>query len=59
MVTICYNAKDYISSTFESVRKQNNKNFEYVVIDGGSGDGTLECIEANQDIIDHWCSEPD
>ena len=59
VVTICYNAKDYIASTFESVRKQSSKDFEYVVIDGGSDDGTLELIKANQDIIDYWCSEPD
>jgi glycosyltransferase involved in cell wall biosynthesis len=59
VVTICYNAKDYIASTFESIRKQRSKSFEYVVIDGGSNDGTLELINANQDIIDYWCSEPD
>lgn len=59
VITICYNAKDYISSTFESIRKQSSKFFEYVVIDGGSNDGTLELIKANQEIIDYWCSEPD
>jgi glycosyltransferase involved in cell wall biosynthesis len=59
VVTICYNAKDSIESTFESIRKQASKSFEYVVIDGGSDDGTLELIKANQDITDYWCSEPD
>lgn len=59
VVTICYNAKDYISSTFDSIRKQTSTAFEYVVIDGGSDDGTLELIRENQDIIDYWCSEPD
>jgi glycosyltransferase involved in cell wall biosynthesis len=59
VVTICYNAKDYIASTFDSIRKQKNKNFEYVVIDGGSNDGTIEIIKANQDIINYWHSEPD
>ena len=59
VVTICYNAENYIGSTFESIRKQSSKSFEYVVIDGGSDDGTLGLINANQDIIDYWCSEPD
>ena len=59
IVTICYNSKKFIESTFESVRNQTDKNFEYVVIDGGSTDGTLGIIKNNEDIIDHWYSEPD
>jgi len=59
VVTISYNAKDYIEATFNSIRQQKQKSFEYIVIDGGSNDGTLELIKENQDIIDDWCSEPD
>ena len=59
VVTISYNAKDYIEATFNSIRQQKQKSFEYIVIDGGSNDGTLDIIKANQDIIDIWCSEPD
>jgi len=59
VVTICYNAKDYIAETFESVRQQKQQLFEYIVIDGGSNDGTQEIIKKNQGIIDYWCSESD
>ena len=59
VVTISYNAKGHIAATFNSIRQQEQKTFEYIVVDGGSNDGTLDIIKANQDIIDIWCSEPD
>jgi len=59
IITICYNAEKYILDTFNSIREQTNKKIEYIVIDGGSTDSTLDLIKANSDIIDYWCSEPD
>ena len=41
------------------MRRQNFKNFEYIVIDGGSSDGTKNVILQNLDIIDKWVSEED
>ena len=36
-----------------------NKNIEYIVIDGGSSDGTIQVIKENKNNIDYWVSEPD
>ncbi len=45
IVTVCYNAVDDIVDTFKSVYLQTYKNYEYIVIDGASTDGTLEVIK--------------
>jgi len=59
IITVVLNAKKDLIETIESLRSQNFKNFEYIVIDGGSTDGTLEIIKKNLDIIDKWKSEKD
>lgn len=59
IVTVCYNNTDTIKDTFESIRKQDYENIEYIVKDGGSTDGTVDIIKQNQDIIDSWDSSPD
>ena len=59
IVTVSYNAKDTIGETIESVLCQKNENVEYVIIDGGSTDGTLEIIARYGDNIDKVISEPD
>ncbi|MBU2711722.1 glycosyltransferase family 2 protein [Zooshikella harenae] len=59
IITVCYNAVDFIESTFISIKEQNFQDYEYIVIDGGSSDGTLEVIQKHQDIIDYWQTEPD
>lgn len=43
----------------ESVVSQISKEFEWLVIDGGSTDGSRELIERHQDTMAYWCSEPD
>ena len=58
IVTICFNSENLISETFQSVKKQSFKNFEYILIDGGSIDGTLT-IAKKQDHISKIVSEPD
>jgi len=46
IVTVCFNSEKTIERTFQSIINQNYKNFEYIVIDGGSKDGTLSIIES-------------
>ena len=44
IITVVFNNVDNIKSAIDSVLNQNNKNFEYIIIDGKSNDGTLEII---------------
>lgn len=59
LVTVCRNAARTIGDTFASVRAQRGPEVEYVVIDGGSDDGTVELIRRDAGTIDAWVSEPD
>lgn len=58
VLTINYNNKEGLTKTFESVRSQTWKDFEFIVIDGGSTDGGKELIEQN-DQVNYWVSEKD
>lgn len=53
IVTSCYNHKDYIGETIESVLSQGYPNLEYIVIDDGSTDGSWEMIKDYQDRLKH------
>ncbi|WP_298780301.1 glycosyltransferase family 2 protein [uncultured Polaribacter sp.] len=59
IITVCYNSAKSIEKTFKSVQCQTYKNIEYIVVDGGSSDTTLDIIENNKDIISKHISEPD
>ncbi|MDB4026803.1 glycosyltransferase [Candidatus Thioglobus sp.] len=59
IVTIVYNDEEYLEETIQSVLSQTYDNVEYIVIDGGSTDGTLDVIKQYKDRIDHWISEED
>ena len=59
IITVVYNDALALKSTIESIRSQTFKDFQYIIIDGGSKDGTLEIIHANTDLIDVYISEPD
>ena len=59
VITINYNNRDGLRKTIESVVNQTFKEFEYIVIDGGSTDGSVEVIKEYADRIDYWVSEPD
>ena len=59
IVTINYNDVKGLTKTFKSVFNQTFKDFEYVVIDGGSNDGSVACIEENASKINYWVSEKD
>lgn len=60
IITINYNNGDGLAKTVESVLSQKGRDeFEYVVVDGGSKDGSKDTIELNAQRIDRWVSEPD
>lgn len=59
IITINFNNKEGLERTILSVISQNFKDFEYIVIDGGSKDGSKEIIEKYNDQISYWVSEPD
>jgi glycosyltransferase involved in cell wall biosynthesis len=59
IITATFNASDYLPRTIESIRGLTYENIEWIIVDGGSKDGTVELIRQNQDIVDYWISEPD
>lgn len=59
IVTVCYNMAPYIEQTILSILNQNYPNLEYIVIDGGSKDGTQTIIEKYKDSLAYYVSEPD
>lgn len=59
IITINYNDKAGLKKTFDSVFNQTCLDFEYIVIDGASTDGSKEFIEENASMISYWISEPD
>jgi len=54
-----YNGGKFISDTINSIRNQSYKNFQLIIIDGGSKDNTAEIVYQNIDIVSHFISEPD
>jgi glycosyltransferase involved in cell wall biosynthesis len=59
IITVCYNAASTIERTIKSVIDQTYKNIEYIIIDGGSSDGTTDIIRKYNKHINYWVSEPD
>lgn len=59
VVTVSYNAVSTIEQTIISVLNQMYSNIEYIIIDGGSTDGTIDIIKRYDDKITYWQSEPD
>lgn len=59
IITVSYNAKELITNTIISVISQDYKQFEYIIIDGGSTDGTLDTIELYLPYLSYFISEPD
>ena len=59
IITPCFNAAKYIEQTILSIINQGYENLEYIIIDGGSNDGTVDIIKKYDDKIDYWISESD
>lgn len=59
IITINFNHLDGLKRTYDSVMGQSFRDFEWIIIDGGSTDGSKEFIEEHQASFVYWCSEPD
>lgn len=59
IVTVTYNAKSYLEETIQTIIGQDYRDIEFIIIDGGSRDGTVEVIRKYQKYIAYWVSEPD
>lgn len=59
IITVTYNAVESIEETILSVINQHNIQFEYIIIDGGSTDGTIDILKKYAKFITFWISEPD
>ena len=59
IITPSFNQSRYIEATIQSVLSQDHPNIEYMIVDGGSQDGTVEIIKKYQDKLAWWVSEKD
>jgi len=59
IIMVVFNSVDYLEESILSVINQTYDNVEYIIIDGGSTDGTLDVIKKYTDKIDYWISEND
>ena len=59
IITVCFNIADTIEDTIKSVLSQDYQDIEYIVVDGGSTDGTLDIVNRHKNNIATVVSEPD
>ena len=59
VITVVFDGAQRLEDTIRSVVNQTYENVEYIVIDGGSTDGTLEIVRKFGEVIDYWVSGPD
>ncbi|WP_432821217.1 glycosyltransferase family 2 protein [Trichloromonas sp.] len=59
IITVAFNAAATLDCAIRSVLSQDHQTLEYIIIDGGSTDGTVDVLRAYGDRLDYFCSEPD
>ena len=59
IITITYNDLEGLKETYRSIHQQTFRDFEWIVVDGGSTDGTKAFLEEHQEELAWWCSEKD
>ncbi len=59
IITVVFNGEKHLEQTIQSVINQTYDNVEYIIMDGGSTDGTLDIIKKYEEQIDYWVSEKD
>lgn len=59
IITVVYNGAALLKGTIDSIQSQTYPNIEYLIVDGGSTDGTLDIIRNHESAITRWISEPD
>tara|TARA_R110002096_G_scaffold256795_1_gene450106 strand:+ start:12264 stop:13046 length:783 start_codon:yes stop_codon:yes gene_type:complete len=59
IITVTYNNLEGLKKTVDSVHSQTWKDYEFIIIDGGSKDGTANYLKSLSNKIDYWVSEPD
>ena len=59
IITVVFNGEKYLEQTIKSIASQTYQNTEYIIIDGGSTDKTLDIISRHEVKIDRWISESD
>lgn len=59
IITVVFNSELFLEKTIQSIINQSYPNIEYLIVDGGSTDGTLEIIKKYEKYISQWISEKD
>lgn len=59
IITVVSNGEKHLEETIQSVINQTYENVEYIIMDGGSTDGTVDIIKKYENQIDYWVSEAD
>lgn len=59
VITVTFNAAKFLPGLIDSLREQTDRDFEWIVVDGASCDGTVELLTESGDVITRWNSEPD
>lgn len=59
IITVVFQAREDLPGLIESVARLKKDNVEFIIIDGGSRDGTRELLSQYESVIDYWTSEPD